>query len=148
MPFNEYTDDFKRKILFGHWRKLDENFVWPIIDPTEEVQDGSQVQSLKNTYQKRSRLVALASVILVNKEKIREIEEQMKKYMQALNRRVNKKVKKIFDRSYKPHLNKKSNPPDCLENKEVHQAIQKEINELMNPEDTKMSTEEKTEYEK
>ena len=68
--------------------------------------------------------------------------------MQALDRRVNKKVKKIFDRSYKPYLNKKSNPPDCLENKEVYQAIQKEINEWMNPEDTKMSTEEKTEYEK
>ena len=88
---------------------------------------------------KRSRLVALAKVIQANKEKRREIEEQMKRYMQALDRRVNKKVKKTFVKSYKPHLKKKSNPQDCLEKKEVHQAVQKEIDELMNPEDTKMS---------
>ena len=91
-------------------------------------------------------MVALAKVIQANKEKRREIEEQMKRYIQALDRRVNKKVKRIYDKSYKPHLKKKSNPPDCLENKEVHQAIQKEIKELMNPEDTKMSKKEQTEY--
>ena len=92
---------------------------------------------------KRSRLVALASVIQANKKR-KKIEEEVKRYVQALDRRVNKKVKRFFVKSYKPHLNTKSNPPDCLENKEVHQSIQKQMDKIMNLEDTKMSTKRKS----
>ena len=70
----------------------------------------------------------------------------MKRYVCALDKKLEKRVKRVFEKSYKSWVEKYNNSPECLKDKKVHQAIQKEMDKFMNPEDTKMSAEEEAEY--
>ena len=70
----------------------------------------------------------------------------MKRYVHALDKKLEKRVKRIFEKSYKSQVEKRNNNPECLQDKRVQQAIQKEMDIFMNPEHTKMSTEEEAEY--